>query len=376
MSFRSRRSPSRSRKQSEESENLQVDFNELLGEYETLASQNQELTSQHAILEAEYAKLLSEYELAVGVYKVEKVDSTQNAVNASYAWEYQGNQWTLTISISESLLKYYRGLDRVPSEDYYSLYVTHPYDDEYIEGIVEKFSEIAVEKGYSELPVVNLLISFVQSLPYTLDNVTTGFDEYARYSVETLADGGGDCEDTSLLTAALLNSMNHPVVLIGLPDHMAVDVPASGAYYPYNGSRYYYLETTGEGWELGGIPSEYEETSASIFPLEPLATLTHDWSAEWELTDSGYALKVTVFIQNMGTLAAEGLKAYTAYAAADDLVWYPLGSDSFNLNLGGETAIVLTLPPLRHRYTRLIVGVLNSDGRLIDVSHSEWFMTR
>ncbi|HUS79527.1 MAG TPA: hypothetical protein VM050_12805 [Patescibacteria group bacterium] len=196
--------------------------------------------------------------------------------------------------------------------------------------------------------------------------------------METLADGGGDCEDTSILTAALLNSMNHPVVLIGLPDHMAVgvDVPASGAYYPYNGSRYYYLETTGEGWELGGIPSEYEETSASIFPLEPLAILTHDWSAEWELTDSGYALKVTVSIQNMGILAAEGLKAYTVYDAANDLVWYPLESDSFDLNLGGETAIVLTLPPLRHRYTRLIVGVLNSNELLIDVSHSEWFMTR
>ena len=46
---------------------------------------------------------------------------------------------------------------------------------------------------------VDFVLSFVQSLPYTLDDVTTGFDEFRRYAVETLIEGGGDCEDTTIL---------------------------------------------------------------------------------------------------------------------------------------------------------------------------------
>ena len=41
----------------------------------------------------------------------------------------------------------------------------------------------------------------------------------------------------------------------------------SGRYYEYKGGKYYYLETTGEGWPIGQIPDEFRSAEAKIFPV-------------------------------------------------------------------------------------------------------------
>jgi hypothetical protein len=217
----------------------------------------------------------------------------------------------------------------------------------------------------------------VQSLPYTSDDVTTGFDEYPRFPLETLVDDGGDCEDSAILTAALIDALNYPVVLLGLPGHMAVGIaiPTTGIYYELDGEEYFYLETTGEGWELGELPDDYLDEPAYLYEMKNTAVITHDWSAEWVSTSGEYSLEVVMTIQNVGTLAAYGLQAYVAYDAGDDYVWYPIESDPFDLNFGRETTITLILSPLDDEYTRLVVGVLDAEGYLIDVSYSEWFDT-
>ena len=61
--------------------------------------------------------------------------------------------------------------------------------------------------SWSRQDRVDFVLSFVQSLPYTLDDVTTGYDEFRRYAVETLIEGGGDCEDTTILVAAILRGL-------------------------------------------------------------------------------------------------------------------------------------------------------------------------
>ena len=357
-------------------ETLNENYNSLSESYSTLSDQHQELTIQLTELETEYNELLSEYERVVGALPLEQISTSQETFDKSYTWYYMGSQYTLSLSIPESHYQYYRSLDRIPSEDY-SIYVTHPYDDEYIGVIIRKFNNIAIENGYTELQKVNLIISFVQNLPYTTDSVTTDYDEYPRFPLETLVDGGGDCEDSSILTAALLDALNYQIVLLGLPAHMAVgvDIPAYGTYYEYEGEQYFYLETTSGGWQLGDFPEEYEGTSAYVYPLVPTAIISHDWTAEWKYTANGYALEVIVNIQNVGTEAAYGLKAYSAYDAGEDMVWYPEESEPFDLNFGKETSIILTLNPLSDKYTRLIVGVIDAEGYLIDVSYSEWFNT-
>ena len=51
--------------------------------------------------------------------------------------------------IPEHLYHYYSNKTRVPTEDY-SVYVTHPNDDEYVSTVIERFNEIVVEEGKEE----------------------------------------------------------------------------------------------------------------------------------------------------------------------------------------------------------------------------------
>ena len=74
-------------------------------------------------------------------------------------------------------------------------------------------------------------------MPYTVDDETTPWNEYPRYPVETLFDRGGDCEDTSILTATILYEMGYDVALLILEDdnHCAIGISGGegvfGTYY-------------------------------------------------------------------------------------------------------------------------------------------------
>ena len=110
-------------------------------------------------------------------------------------------------------------------------------------------------------------------MPYTSDDVTTGYDEYPRYPLETIVDEGGDCEDTSILFASIVREMGYGVALFLLEDdeHMAAGVLISDSFienwdksYPLayysdsDGDNYAYCETTTMVWEFGEMPGDLE----------------------------------------------------------------------------------------------------------------------
>lgn len=246
----------------------------------------------------------------------------------TYEWSYDNAEWTYSMTISREVYDYYRDRPHNRERDY-SQYALSDYDRAYIQGIVNQFKETGQEKGYDEYDTVMMVISFVQSLPYTSDSVTTGYDEYPRYPLETLVDNGGDCEDTAILTAALLMEMNYGSVLIELPDHMAVGVKCSddfpGTYYEYQGSRYYYLETTGAGWVIGEIPEVYEGEEAIIRPMIQVPRMSMSMHAEYEDHDAGSVYyRVHCDIENIGSGTAYNPVVYIAACApteGPDQVW-------------------------------------------------------
>lgn len=72
-----------------------------------------------------------------------------------------------------------------------------------------------------------------------------------KYPIQTLVDGGGDCEDFSILTASILWSLGHPVALLYLETeataHMAVgyqtdELPGCFAVNGPDDQRYVYIE--------------------------------------------------------------------------------------------------------------------------------------
>lgn len=182
------------------------------------------------------------------------------------------NTYTWELSIPLSLYIEYKERPRAKLISSWVDMAKDPKDDSLIDQMVQFINTTAKKYSFTEQQKVSFVTTFIQGLPYTVDSVTTGSDEYPRYPIETLFDRGGDCEDTSILATAILDAMGYDVALLDLVDaeHMAVGIALANTYgwsYTYNGKKYYYLETTGEGWGVGQMPSEYTTKSAHVYTL-------------------------------------------------------------------------------------------------------------
>jgi transglutaminase-like putative cysteine protease len=99
------------------------------------------------------------------------------------------------------------------------------------------------------------LLAFVgQGIAYMSDRVSTGWADWPKYPVETLADGCGDCEDMAILFASLAEAAGLNAVLVYFERenlaHMgaAIEVPPEPSWIPWDyefqGKHYLYCEAT------------------------------------------------------------------------------------------------------------------------------------
>lgn len=152
-------------------------------------------------------------------------------------------------------------------------YVNYELTSGFAPALASTLDDVARDIGFtSKQARLAFVIDYVQRLPYVSDDVSKGFDQYTKFVAETLAEGNGDCEDTAVMLASVLEAdlFGYDMVLIEPPGHMAAGVGGGnlrGAYYEYGGRDYYFIETTGEGWGIGEVPSEYEGAKASIYQV-------------------------------------------------------------------------------------------------------------
>lgn len=110
------------------------------------------------------------------------------------------------------------------------------------------------------------VLAFVQSIPYSRDEIDGELREYFRYPIETLHDETGDCEDSSILAAALLKSLGHTVVILEIAPapgsnsgHVAIGMDAAEGFPDKSRlvqGRYLFCETTQSGWHVGEVPED------------------------------------------------------------------------------------------------------------------------
>jgi len=303
-------------------------------------------------------------------YPVYGQEKKRDDIIREYKWTYDHKKWTWSFGATEEQYSYFKNLKRLKTRDY-SLYVSNPNDDEFIRSLVTSLKETKKEYGFSERQLIDFTVAFVQSLPYYSDIESTGFDEYPKYPLETLIENGGDCEDTSILMASLLKEMGYGVVLLRMPGHMAVGVKGGedmpGTYYKYNGSKYYYLETTGENWTIGKVPKEHQKQKVTIYTLNPKPLVTHNWRT---YTDGDSVIDVV--INNNGTGTAENCQLYVAFDGGGNKVYNPKTSDYFSMEAGGGYTWKLSLKYPRKVKTRIIVKII-SDGVVLSKSYGKWF---
>ena len=208
---------------------------------------------------------LSSVRIVEGITQ-QRPPNTRQTIGRRYVWNFRGRHYTVLMTIDLERYNSYSGKER------YDIPKLVEEGRTTIGNLTREFQRTFKQnRNWNRQDRVDFVLSFVQSLPYTLDDVTTSFDEFRRYAVETLIEGGGDCEDTTILVAAILRGLGEETALIFTPGHIAIGVSGdfTGSSLTYNGIKYFYCETTGTGWIVGTLPASVGTKVDEIVPLAP-----------------------------------------------------------------------------------------------------------
>ncbi len=163
--------------------------------------------------------------------------------------------------------------------------------DTYIQAIADYIS--SATSGKSDQYIANVILGFVQSIPYAYDSDIHGTEEYWQFPLETLFLNSGDCEDTSILFCAIASAMGYDSSMFLFSGHMAAGINLdsfsasrstssnvqSGVYgwklvtgTDEDGNEvtesFYYGETTTEGWLIGEIPKSVYKSYIRGFVIQ------------------------------------------------------------------------------------------------------------
>ncbi|MCJ7571770.1 MAG: hypothetical protein MUO82_07825 [Candidatus Thermoplasmatota archaeon] len=311
------------------------------------------------------------------------VSTPDEAIVREFTWKYGGIDWDWEAEISQQLYQTLHDKPRPRTGEHamYSVYVTQSLDDVFFQKLASALSAEGVKLGFTNNQMVELAVLFVQTIPYSYDIDSTGCKEYPRYPIETLVDDTGDCEDHAILLTQLLSSMNYDAILLfysgesGERAHMAIGVADSGntygTSYNHNGKKYFYVETTSTGWEIGDIPEEFK-VPAYTWDLVPVPLLGCERYYSPAFTGT-MPLELTIY--NDGTAPALGVTAYACLDAGNNMNW---AQAQTTLDIPPEetrtVTLMLTLPNQRV-YTRVVYRI-SYGGFKVDEGSSDWFDTR
>lgn len=179
--------------------------------------------------------------------------------------------WTINIPLKTYL--YYKNQPRPTGLTKYNLMINDPNENDLMNALVGQIRQAALNNNLKQSDIINLVAAFTQSLVHTNNDVTTPYDDYPNYPVETLFQQGGDSEDNSILAADILTRLNFNLVffVFNQPQHVALGLdfastPGSTSW-EYQSKQYVYLETTGQKWKLGQCPPVYTTKQPMILPL-------------------------------------------------------------------------------------------------------------
>lgn len=192
-----------------------------------------------------------------------RLKNVPQALGRRYVWNFEGATFTLLLGLSVEVYNSYTNRER---EDWVVMLAEGVHT---AKPIAEEFKKLAKKHNWTAEQIANFVLSFVQCLPYTVDDVSTGVDEFPRFSIETLVAGGGDCEDTTILAGSIFLVLGYDVVCLNPKGHLALGIEGKfpGFYFKHNGKRYHYSETTGTGWEIGNLPEVYRGVSVTIYEI-------------------------------------------------------------------------------------------------------------
>jgi transglutaminase-like putative cysteine protease len=128
--------------------------------------------------------------------------------------------------------------------------------DPEVKGVADRIASIACDSNQKKCQA-RAMFSFVQqNFEYVSD--PTSF-EYIKTAKESLVNRVGDCDDSSVLLATLLESIGIPARFIFVPGHVYVEAWVNEKWYP--------MDATCQGCNFGEIHWSYAKDNKRIVAL-------------------------------------------------------------------------------------------------------------
>ncbi len=286
----------------------------------------------------------------------------------TYAWEYKEVDWAFTTVIQKSKYDLFKAKPHSPDLSF-SSYAVASEDRDLIGSAVVQIRQGGAGYGFTRYDDAMNLITFVQSITCVDDHPSGS----PHYPLETLAEAQGDSKDKSVLAAALLQAAGFDVALLHFPGHpghlaLGINIDAGGISYTNGGARYFYVEMTSPGWDIGEVPDELKGVAPSINPVVKnpglqitVTAIAVDSAAK--LVD--YRAQYTITNPGPGTAKHLVLKVRAmALRQGDNVIWSPERTVDLGDLAEGQTinaVILMTIPAGEPSRIVCIVSGENAD---------------
>ncbi|GAA5262489.1 hypothetical protein [Methanocalculus sp. MC3] len=145
----------------------------------------------------------------------------------SFSWYYGESFYTWTIHIPASRYNYLATLPRDKPRP--ADYIMSDRGRAELDLVIQDLISLAGSRNLNDDQRRDMVIAFVQSLPNNRWGAVVDYDDYPKYPLQTLYDGGGDSQDTAILLTALLRLLGIEASLLETPRHYAVVLPLTEA---------------------------------------------------------------------------------------------------------------------------------------------------
>ncbi len=157
-------------------------------------------------------------------------------------WTFDGDTYSLRYTLNQNIVKY---LEERPQTDVAN-YFNESLSGDIVQSIIEPLKKIVHEKGFSARQAVAFLHAFVLNGFTYEDDLKTPRGQHTSSIHETLVSDVSDCEDRSILLAALIRGvLGFEVVALEFPNHITLSVHfpdfmpmEQDEVYIYNGKFY------------------------------------------------------------------------------------------------------------------------------------------
>jgi hypothetical protein len=199
----------------------------------------------------------------------------------AFPTKFEKKTYTLEVKVNGSIYEGARDVDRrwptsaswgdpASMTAYYRRYIEDPAMEVFFDDLARPFRYIKAADGLNDEEYLELLITFVQQIPY---------DPHApsdpRYPVEVIGYMKGDCDEKSLLLLGMLAHEGYDTALLLFPGehHAAAGIgisvngnPSFRVFTSPDGGKYFYIESTGPTY-IGRYTEPFGSAKAFVVPL-------------------------------------------------------------------------------------------------------------